>query len=122
MDKADPDSSNAESEQAPQSRSPAISMEGPPGAAFEDEDFDSTEDKKGLKRLIANIAPYEAGDLRNVMRQQFIMSLEVERLFSANPDDEDRREAVNTALETALSEEILVAIIVVLVLHVLSSE
>ena len=89
----------------PVDRSSAITAEGPPGAGLDDIDDQNEQTKVGaLKRLAASIAPYEQGDLRNVMRQQFIMSLEVERLFSANPSDNDRREAVNKALDDALHD------------------
>ena len=89
----------------PVDRSSAITAEGPPGAGLGDIDDQNEQTKVGaLKRLAASIAPYEQGDLRNVMRQQFIMSLEVERLFSANPSDNDRREAVNKALDDALHD------------------
>ena len=102
MEKANTETDPETPGDGPEERSPAISMEGPPGADLED--GEASEDKSGFKRLINSIAPYEPGDLRNVMRQQFIMSLEVERLFSANPDDDERRQAVNSALETALRE------------------
>ena len=101
MDKAGADKDGPDD--PPVDRSPAIYDEGPPGAGFEDEkELDDQTKGAGFKRLIASIAPYEPGDLRNVMRQQFIMSIEVERLFSANPGDDDRREAVNEALDNAL--------------------
>lgn len=55
-----------------------------------------------LNKLVATIAPYRPANVRDVMRAQFFTSLEVERLFGAYPDDNDRRRAVNDALDNVL--------------------
>lgn len=55
-----------------------------------------------LENLNSRLIPYSTGNPHDMLREQFFLNIEVERLFASHPDPEARRAEVETHLNRAM--------------------